>query len=46
MTKIGLVLNIIGVIILGFQPNVTLWGTGIKPKYAILNILGWGFLGV
>jgi len=46
MRKMGLVLNIIGVMILGFQPNVTLWDTGIKPKYTLLNILGWGLLGV
>jgi hypothetical protein len=46
MKKIGLIFNILGVIILGFQPNVTLWETGIKPKYAFLNILGWGLLGV
>ena len=44
--KIGLGLNIIGVIILGFQPYVTLWGTGTRAKYPFLNILGWGLLGV
>jgi hypothetical protein len=46
MKKIGLILNIVGVVILGFQPNFTLWDSGMKPKFAILNILGWACLGV
>jgi len=46
MKKIGLILNIVGVVILGFQPNLTLWDSGTKPKFAILNILGWVCLGV
>ncbi|MFH1198825.1 MAG: hypothetical protein V1650_01495 [Candidatus Omnitrophota bacterium] len=34
----------IGVVILGFQPQATLWGTGVRPKIIWLNILGWGFM--
>jgi len=46
MKKIGLIFNILGVIILGFQPHVTLWGIGTKPKYLIMNVLGCGLLGM
>jgi hypothetical protein len=44
MKKIGLVFNMIGVAILGFQPQVTLWDVGTAAKYPGLNILGWGLL--
>ena len=46
MKKVGLVFNIIGVAILGFQP-LELWvSAGIKPKHNFLNVLGWSFLGL
>ncbi|MCX5698329.1 MAG: hypothetical protein NTX01_01335 [Candidatus Omnitrophica bacterium] len=44
MSILGLIFNMIGVAILGFQPQVTLWGSGIRPKIILLNILGWGFM--
>ena len=44
MIKVGLILNMIGVLILGLQPEVTLWDTGTGPKLAWLNTLGWVFL--
>jgi len=34
----------IGVVILGFQPQITLWDTGTRPKIAWLNILGWALM--
>ena len=42
MNKFGLILNMIGVVILGFQPYQTLWDTGTRAKITWLNILGWG----
>ena len=44
MSILGLIFNMIGIVILGFQPQVTLWDTGIRPKIIWLNILGWGLM--
>ena len=44
MNKLGLILNMMGVIILGFQPYDTLWDAGTRAKVGWLNALGWGCL--
>ena len=40
----GLLLNMIGVVVLGFQQRLTLWDIGTKAKYPMLNNTGWIFL--
>lgn len=40
----GLILNIIGVVIVGFQPMSGTYDTIGLPDYPILNRIGWGFL--
>lgn len=44
MTILGLIFDMIGAVILGFQPQLTLWDTGTCPRIIWLNALGWGFI--
>ena len=44
MRKLGLILNMVGVIILGFTPMVAGFGGDIKPIKTSWYIIGWIFL--
>lgn len=44
VARLGLVLDMVAVLILGFQPMETLWGTGVRAKYSLMNGLAWGWL--
>ena len=44
MSILGLIFEIIGVVILALQPQVTLWDTGTRPAIMWVNFTGWGFM--
>ena len=44
LSRIGLVLGMGSALILGFQPMETLWGTGMRAKFPLLNLAGWTLL--
>lgn len=41
MRKTGLILNMIGVLILGFTPMSACWGVGLKPASPGCYMAGW-----
>lgn len=43
MTILGLILDMVGALILGFEPQLTLWDTGTH-QIVWLHYLGWGFI--
>lgn len=41
LDRLGLLLDMIATVIVAFQPMQTLWGTGIRAKFPLLNGMGW-----
>jgi len=44
MKKLGLCLNMLGVLILGFTPMSACWDVGFKPSSPELYLFGWVLL--